>query len=419
MAQSGLQLPPEVWNYVFSFLSVSDKFSARTTCKYFKKLIDHWSLWKDWSVVLSFRNGTYNDCFWATLRRRKVTSVVMRSSVAAHWTQLSQALPGVSTVVLEEETLENALCSLQRLPHVKRLAVRSNFLWCNTNLGAFALQLTHLSLCGVRVSAKDAMAALTQFTNLTSLDCHLEPNGIQTFHFQAVFDSLPKLKSLSLCCKKSLFGYQRFEAGCRAAALSSLELINCICNTFPLNIMRPLPRLRSLSVYHGTPPTRMRDVLPSDDYLRLWLCDLPQLSSLVIFKGPAVNVYASSIPTTVTRLTLRVPGLSAGDMAAVAAQVPDLLHLHIDPWPSHLGAHTSKIPKLFPKLRSLKVRLQHVPEEDFLQLRKLEDLQHLEVLDSCPDVCHLIGKLRQITKNRFHISTSPLPRDVLCCDCTQ
>lgn len=419
MAQSFMQIPSEVWNHVFTFLPVSDKFCVRATCKYFKKLIDHWSLWKGWSVVLSFRNGPYSNQFWASLRRRKVASVVMRSNKAKHWSQLTQGLPGVSTVVVEGTPRTN-FRFLEELPHVKRVAVRSTFLLCDANPAASAQQLTHLSLCGISLPSKDVFkAALSKFTNLTSLDYHLEPIGPPVSCLQVLVDSLPKLKRLSVCFKRVLLCYDTTEAIHRPAALSSLELVNYMNFSLPTDTMRLLPHLRSLSVYHQLSHTEMDDPEHLGFYLKSWLSDLPQLSSLLVIKGPAANTYASSIPATVTSLTLRVAGLSAGDMAAVAAQVPNLLHLHIDPWPSHLGAHTSKIPQLFPKLKSLKIRHEHVPEKDFLQLHQLQDLEHLEVLDDRPNLWDLVGKLRMITKNRLNISTSPLPRDVLCCACTQ
>uniref|UniRef100_A0A3Q1C2B6 F-box domain-containing protein n=1 Tax=Amphiprion ocellaris TaxID=80972 RepID=A0A3Q1C2B6_AMPOC len=52
MAQLHLQLPSEVWNHIFGYLSVADKFNVRASCKYFKRLVDHASLWKDWTIVL-------------------------------------------------------------------------------------------------------------------------------------------------------------------------------------------------------------------------------------------------------------------------------------------------------------------------------------------------------------------------------
>ncbi|XP_075952484.1 uncharacterized protein LOC142954985 [Anarhichas minor] len=377
MAQTVLQLPSEIWNHVFGYLSPADKFSARASCKYFRKLVDHGSLWKDWSVVLGFRKGTYNSRFWATLRRRKVTSVVIRSTKAKDWKQLSLSLPSLTTVVMDQSSQASLDC-IKDFPHLKRLAIRSSHtsLLLDASTVLQPQQLTQLSMCDVTfpTAGMDGfMSAVSQFTNLTSLVCHQMGIFEETIWMvHSILDRLPKLKHLSLSFVQTRRSHQE------------------------------------------TPERRPS---PDGHHLRTWLSDLPQLSTLVIAKGPPVKKYVTSIPATVTGLRLCVAGLSSEDMAAVAVQVPHLLHLHIDPWPSHLGARTAQIPQLFPKLKSLKLRHEHVPERDFLHLHQLQDLEYLEILDSRPQLSKLADKLQALTKYRLQVMTSPHRRDVLSCPC--
>ncbi|XP_037642678.1 uncharacterized protein LOC119498152 [Sebastes umbrosus] len=260
MAHAAPQLPAEVWNHVFGYLSAADKFSVRASCKYFKKLVDHGSLWKDWYPPT----------------------------------------PGP------------------------------------------------------------------------------------------------------------------LRGGAGDLVLSTLELIDCTDHSLPEDAMSLMPGLKSLAVFYKQ---EVSDRQLNGCHLKTWLSDLPQLLKLVVVKGPPVRTYAPSIPATLTSLTLCVAGLSSEDMAAVAVQVPNLLHLHIDPWPSHLGPLTGQIPRLFPKLKSLKLRREHVPETDFLHLHQLQDLEYLEILDSCPHLSELTGKLRALTKYRLQVTTSRPRRDVLSCPC--
>lgn len=434
MAQPPAQLPAEVWNHVFGYLSAADKFQVRASCKYFSKLVDHGSLWKDWAVVLGFPSGSYNGQFWATLRRRRVDSVVVRSSKAKDWKQLAQSLPAVTTLVMDQSSQQSLAC-LKDFAHLQRVAIRSS---CSSlRLDASTVrkpeQLTHFSMCDVTfptATMDSVISAVSHFTNLTSLVCHQMGVFEETILMvHAILNCLPKLEHLSLSVVHRLCTFHSIprlhpgpsggaEDRAGAPALSSLELIDCMDHSLPEDAMRLMPGLKTLAVFYRHSHQEMLDRRPSPVcHLKTWLSDLPQLSTLVIVKGPPVKKYVASIPATVTSLTLCVAGLSSGDMSAVAVQVPDLLHLHIDPWPSHLGARTSQIPLLFPKLKRLKLRHEHVPEKNFLQLHQLQDLKYLEILDSRPHLAELIAKLQALTNYRLEVTTSPHKRDVLSCPC--
>lgn len=423
-AQLALLLPSEVWTHVFGYLSAADKFSVRASCKYFRKLVDHASLWKDWSVVLTFQNGSYNRQFWATLRRRKVTSVVVMSSRGKDWKQLAQSLPALTTVVVDKSSKASLEC-LKYFTSLKRLALRNH---STVSFGALTVclpqQLTHLSMCDVQFTATTIgsfISALSQFVNLTSLVCHRVAVFESTVCIiDSILTCLPKLKHLSLSVGGIVYVPPKSNPSsfnvyglASVPSLSSLELIDCMDHALPEDVMRPMPGLKSLAVFFKHLHQKTPKLVTC---MKTWLSDLPQLSTLVIVMGPPVGRYVTTIPT-VTSLTLCVAGISSQEMAALAVQVPNLQHLHIDPWPSHLGANTAQIPQLFPKLRSLKLRHEHVPEKDFLLLHQLQDLEYLEILDSRPHLSELTGKLRALTQNRLHIATSPRRKDVLSCSC--
>lgn len=427
MAQPPIQLPSEVWNHVFGYLSETDRFRVRASCRYFKKLVDHSSLWKGWTVVLGFQNGSYNSQFWATLRRRKVSSVVMRSGKVKNWKQLAQSLPTVTTVVVEQSS-QRGLDSLKDFPYLERLAIRSSrsSLLLDASTVSQPEQLTHLSICDVMfptTALNNFLSAVSQFSNLKYLVCHQV--GIfkeTTLMVHSLLTCLPKLKHLSLsvvhrqCTCDTIPTPIPGPLG-QAHGLSSLELIDCVDRSLTEEAVRLLPGLKSLAIFYKHSHQETLETWSSPVYhLKTWLSDLPQLSTLVVVNGPPVKRYATSIPTTLTSLTLCVAGLSSEDMAAVSVHVPNLLHLHIDPWPSYLGAHTAQIPQLFPKLRSLKLRHEHVPVKDFLCLHQLQDLQYLEVLDSGPHVSALVGKFQVLTNYRVWVKTSR-QRDVLTCTC--
>ncbi|CAN9512411.1 unnamed protein product [Ophioblennius macclurei] len=439
MAHPPPQLPAEVWIHIFGFLSVSDKFRIRESCKFFKSLVDHASLWRGWTVVLRFKRGSYNSGFWSSLRRRKVLGAVVKSAKAKDWRQLSLSLPGLSTVVLDLSS-QTSFSHLRDFPKLKRLVVRNG--GCSDPVLSDFLpacqgqQLTHLTLCGVSfpiTSVDTVTSALSLFTNLTSLICHHMRVDRETFcMIRSLITHLPKLKHLSVSVLQEFHDFYRgspsttprpSERTCKqnaTADLSSLELIDCWDIDFPPDVMMLMPGLSSLAVFYRKTCHEVSEQRPFQlCHLQTWLHAFPKLSTLVVVRGPPVVMYAASIPATVTSLTLCVAGLRPKDMAAMALRVPDLLHLHVDPWPSHLGARTADIPQLFPKLKSLALRHRHVPEEAFLSLHKLQDLKHLEILDSHPGVSGLIGKLRALTQYKLSITVFSQPEDVLACSCVE
>lgn len=424
MTESSVTLPPEVWTNVFGYLSTADRSSVRASCKYFKKLVDHWSLWRVWSVVLNAKT-VYNSQFLATLRRRRVSSALVRgnssSSSDKRLQLIASSLPEVSTVVMEHCPVVNSSC-LQRFLNLRRLAIRDS---CISNLLIASAVcrpelLTHLSLCGVKTSSTFC-TDIKPLTNLVYLVHHESDTSTKPFQAANFFRvQHPKLTHLSLS-SKSHFAHPAPEAlpqEPHGASLSSFELVGAVDYMLHADAMKTMPDLTSLAVFYRESSLKMQELLlPFDSCMARWLRDLRHLSTLTIVEGPQVKTYASFIPATVTSLTLCVRDLSPEDMDAMALQVPNLQHLHIDPWPSFLGTHTAKIPQLFPKLRTLKLCHENVPEEYFLQLHRLQDLETLEVLDGSPQFSELAEKLKALTNYRLRVIISQPDRGVMSCPC--
>lgn len=411
-------LPSEVWNLVFSYLSAADKSRVRATCTYLRKLIDHPSLWRNWWVVLDFPNGSYHPFFWETLRRRKVTRAVLRTSKSKHIDEAAWSLPGLTTLVMESCDVAN-LGSLKSFRNLKSLAIRRADMsdMVNLSLVSRPQQLTQLSLCHLPfIGTLKTISAVTQFKNLASLALHAITWGIPFSAMKRILASLPKLKHLSMHLSFPRSTSEDFDViEPNAAQLTSLELF-VKSHSLPENAMKLVPKLQRLTMYYKDGPRETPGNQPQS-VMSKWLRELHELSTLVIVEGPLVQKYVASIPATLMDLTLRISRFSLEDMAAVAAQTPNLQRLHLDTWPSHLGVVVSQIPKLFPKLKRLTLRSSHIPEKNFLDLHQLHDLEILEVLDSYPDLPALVQRLRILTRYRLHVLIPPHQRDVMSCLC--
>ncbi|XP_029899969.1 uncharacterized protein LOC115353966 [Myripristis murdjan] len=453
------QLPPEVWVCVFRFLTTEEKHTVRTCCKYLMKLIDHPSLWKDFTVVLSDVRR-YNCGFWATLHSRKITRVAVQHLRRREWRRLVKFLPGMTAIVFvnggKEENKaykEKYLRDLKKFPQLGELGVR-NASWMEPLLGLSLTeqlqdQLTHLSVCNVRLTcAADFIHAVSHLYNLQHLLYHQQgdgfglPSGVRPVPrsgFHHMLSGLQKLKHLSWGMRGepaeplpddyfsppgSFQQSGRSQYG--GPALTSLELVDYPETLLPENALRSLSSLRCLTIRYKY----MREGI--ECRLKSWLSPLTQLTSLTIIGGNSLGAYTTTIPSSVTRLTLRV-AITLKDMDSIAPKVPGLLHLDIEQNRSS-GSLCRRIPMLFPQLRTLRIRFfRREPEKDLLSLHRLRHLVQLELLVErsyilrdylnghpwpSPGVQELISQLRALSDNRISVITTMRQRNPLRdCDC--
>ncbi|XP_072221152.1 uncharacterized protein [Leuresthes tenuis] len=447
------QLPPELWVYVFSYLSTEEKHTVRTCCRHLKKLVDHPSLWKDYTVVLSeLRRYTYG--YWDTLSRRKLTRVAVRHLRRKEWRRLVKFLPSLTAIVFVDggrQYKEKYLDNLSRFPELQDLGVR-NATWDESMLGRCLIEhlrerLTHLSVCNVRLPCTvDFINMVSHLVNLRYLLFHQqgEGYGLDTVRpvprnvFHNLLLNLKKLKYLSWGMKGEppeplpedyLSPPAPDQPGASSyggPSLISLELVDYPETTLPENALRSLTTLRSLTV-------RYRYIREGIECrLRSWLNPLRQLDSLTIIGGNSLATYTTTIPSSVTRLTLRV-AITLKDMDSIAPKVPGLEHLDIEQNRSS-GSLCRRIPMLFPQLRTLRIRFfRREPEKDLLSLHKLRHLVQLELLVErsfilrdylnghpwpSPCVQELINELRELSENRITVITTMRQRNPLReCDC--
>ncbi|KAM4543215.1 uncharacterized protein PAE49_019633 [Odontesthes bonariensis] len=447
------QLPPELWVYVFSYLSTEEKHTVRSCCRHLKKLIDHPSLWRDYTVVLSeLRRYTYG--YWDTLSRRKLTRVAVRHLRRKEWRRLVKFLPSLTAIVFVDggrQYKEKYLDNLSRFPELRDLGVR-NATWDELILGRSLIEhlrerLTHLSVCNVRLPCTvDFINVVSNLVNLRHLLFHQQGEGygldtvrpVPRHVFHNLLLNLKKLKYLSWGMKGEppeplpedyLNPPDPDQPGASSyggPSLISLELVDYPETTLPENALRSLTTLRSLTV-------RYRYIREGIECrLRSWLSPLRQLDSLTIIGGNSLATYTTTIPSSVTRLTLRV-AITLKDMDSIAPKVPGLEHLDIEQNRSS-GSLCRRIPMLFPQLRTLRIRFfRREPEKDLLSLHKLRHLVQLELLVErsfilrdylnghpwpSPCVQELINQLRELSENRITVITTMRQRNPLReCDC--
>uniref|UniRef100_A0A3Q3KHJ0 F-box domain-containing protein n=1 Tax=Mastacembelus armatus TaxID=205130 RepID=A0A3Q3KHJ0_9TELE len=259
------QLPPEVWVYVFSFLSTEEKHAVRTCCRYLRNLVDHPSLWRDYTVMLSdLRRYTYG--FWETLQKRNLTRVAVRHLRRKEWRRLVILLPTLTAIVFMDGGRfykQKYLDILTRFPNLRDLGVR-NAAWNEPMLGR---QLTQ------------------QHGEMYGLDT-VRPVPRSVFHNLLL--SLKKLKHLSWGMKGEPLellpddyfspadpnqpGAARYDG----PALTSLELVDYPENILSGNALTSLTSLRSLTVHYKYAREGKERRLGS------WLEPLHQLETLTI-----------------------------------------------------------------------------------------------------------------------------------------
>lgn len=419
-----IQLPEEVWNHVFGFLSNRDKLNVRLSCKSFKRSIDHWSLWKNTTVVLQ-NIGRYDTHFWKTLGKRKTKSIVVQKANVTGLQKLVSCLPWIRSLTLNQCSDGTALTTLGTLKHLRRLVILQCLCPTLTCSLSSLRQLTHLCLCEVqRASISEISGAISQLVNLTTLYYHEDKNPIPKIALHAMLKCLPNLKDLSLRMGPK-YGILPDDYFCHAkttgslgsqGGLTCLELLNYEDPCLSSGAINRLSSLTKLTVHY-------KRWLEDTNLCNLtnWLQGLPLLSELNISLGYPLHVYAQSIPRTVDRLSLMGVKAELKSVRIMGEQLPDLLHLHLD-----LCCHDScdiitKMPQIFPKLQTLKVRHHDVPASVFLALRSLSRLEQLVILDApqspSPTVLDLTQKLSVQTNNRICVFHSIGPKDQSSCSC--
>ncbi|XP_037623031.1 uncharacterized protein LOC119486760 [Sebastes umbrosus] len=230
-------------------------------------------------------------------------------------------------------------------------------------------RMTHLSVCNVQLPCTvDFINTVAHLVNLRYLLFHQQDEGygLDTVRpvpcgvFHNLLLSLRKLQHLSW----GMWGEppeplpddylspsdpeHPGAARYGGPALTSLELVDYSETILPGNALRSLTSLRSLTVRYRYIREGIGCCLTS------WLSPLQQLESLTIIGGNSLAAYTTTIPSSVTRLTLHV-AITLKDTDSIAPKVPGLEHLDIEQNRT-TGSLCRHIPMLFPQLRMLRIR---------------------------------------------------------------
>ncbi|KAM7375639.1 hypothetical protein PAMP_005434 [Pampus punctatissimus] len=287
--------------------------------------------------------------------------------------------------------------------------------------------LTQLSICNVQLTcpASHLVVAISQLTRLTSLLLHHD-GSLRVPTLSSVLIHLTELKHLSwtmITYRTLSHDFFFSPAGDGGLQLSDLQLLNYDAMVTQ-EVLQPLSCLHSLSIFH------LYSVPGPICHMQTWLTALPHLYSLNVHGGHPLAAYADLLPSSLISLTLCVD-LQPEDLQVVSLRVPHLEHLHLEPWSSS-SSLVRLLPQLFPHLRTLRIRHNHVSDEDFLQLQLLQRLDTLEVLDSyytpdqsdpswvvyepSPRLLRLTSDLHRQTNHRVRVLTNS-HRDPLTCHC--
>ncbi|XP_030606453.1 uncharacterized protein LOC115794900 [Archocentrus centrarchus] len=442
MVQELPHLPPEVWLLLFRYLNTAEKHIVRLCCKDLKKLVDHPSLWKDYTVFLGSL-VRYTSGFWDMLNQRKITRVAVRHLQPKDWRYLIQFLPSLSSIVCirgRQRYTIKYLHYLSDFPDLQGFGIR-NAAWdepllLQLQVELLAERLTHLSICNIELpSTKHFLNCVSQLVNLQYLLLHqlqceemdmvkLVPCNL----FHSLLLNLKKLKHLSWGMKaRPLLGQlpenyfypldPEKPGAYGGPALTALELINYPETALSANALMGLTSLKSLFIRYDC----VSESIPCR--LQSWLSTMPQLESLTIIGGNSLPYYTSTFPPHLKRLTLRVL-ICLSDLEAIADKLKELEHLDMDQ-NHYSGSLCELLPTLFPQLRTLRIRFyREAPQRDLLSLNALSRLERLELIVErsyvlrdrnghlwpTPALQELIGELRQSSGNRSSSSESCLRR---------
>ncbi|XP_005992743.1 uncharacterized protein IM:7136021 isoform X1 [Latimeria chalumnae] len=423
------QLPQEIFTEIFSYLSSDEKANVRATCKYFQKLIDHPTLWKNNTIVLR-SISSFNVKFWQMLQKRKICSVIVKRVGMKQWKMLTQSLPDLVAVTVDAEIKEEALQGLKPLVHLQKLHLRNCSRLSDHVIVkdvAHLKNLTNLMLCKISCGHGSGLLGLAQLKNLHTLALHTREGCFPERMLQYVLFQLPGLKELSLKVKKmdklklslcfslpNIKEHQQTEPlRVSKLHLKRLDLVDSGDTGLSDEALDQLSCIRSLGLWH-----HKKTLLGTEDILETMLRKLPDLTEIDLAWAASFEPYVKLMPTSIEKLSVIGAKVSNCALSWLANHAGKLKHLNLDHCHGFDRMVLKVFPEKFPSLQTLGLRNAPLTDETLLDLVNLKHLQKLDICNAQYITLGGIQHFQTLTDNRIQLMKEhSLVRTECCCCC--
>ncbi|XP_072895723.1 uncharacterized protein [Hemitrygon akajei] len=200
IGQQWLNLPQDILLEVFRYLTFEEKANVRATCKYLQQLIDHPTLWLNKTIVLKSLQNC-NSCFWTTLRKRRIKSLLIREATPKQLQKMVNLIPNLAAVSMDVKVNVERLRALRPLANLHTLQLNNSSLKLDQELLREVVnfkQLTTLGLCSLVSGHSSSLCLLAELKKLQSLTLHARQKSPSLSAIQYILFRLPKLRELSL-----------------------------------------------------------------------------------------------------------------------------------------------------------------------------------------------------------------------------
>ncbi|XP_069771332.1 uncharacterized protein [Narcine bancroftii] len=419
IGQQWLNLPQDIFLEIFKYLTFEEKANVRASCKYLQELIDHPTLWLNRTIVIKSLQSC-NSCFWTTLTKRRIRSVVIRQATPKQLQKMVNLIPNLTAISMEVKMNAERLRMLRPLANLQKLQLSDSSAMLDKELLREVVtfkQLTTLFLCSSLFGDGSSLCLLAELKKLQSLTLHAKQKGPPLMSIQYILFQLPKLKELSL---RSVETWENFslcftapenktskETGCLEAQcisqlqLEKLSLLNSTNVPLSRKAFNQLSNVRSLSMGLIRPCFSL-----NTSFLQSMLENLPNITELELFWNGPLAEFVKLLPSGLTRIDLINARLSNVDVKLLSdSSGKTLKRLSLVLCSGITEAMLKRLPKQFPFLQTLDLSGYRLLNQK--TLFGLVDMAFLKeiIISNNPHLTNeIIKQFRTSTKNRVHVT---------------
>ncbi|XP_072895722.1 uncharacterized protein [Hemitrygon akajei] len=431
IGQQWLNLPQDILLEVFRYLTFEEKANVRATCKYLQQLIDHPTLWLNKTIVLKSLQNC-NSCFWTTLRKRRIKSLLIREATPKQLQKMVNLIPNLAAVSMDVKVNVERLRALRPLANLHTLQLNNSSLKLDQELLREVVnfkQLTTLGLCSLVSGHSSSLCLLAELKKLQSLTLHARQKSPSLSAIQYILFRLPKLRELSLSSvdtwenlslcftapeKKTPEEAGGLESHCIAQLqLEKLSLLHSANGPLSRKALKQLSNVRSLSV-----SLTKSCVSRNTDFVHSMLGGLPNITELELSWNGPFGEFVSILPSNLIRIDLVNARLSDADVQLLSdSSGKSLKHLGLMLCSGITETMLKQLPKQFPYLQTLDLSGYRLLNQGILfGLVEMSFLKEI-VISNNPHLNDIITKqFRALTDNRVHL-TQKSRRNRKGCDC--